>query len=173
MQALSTALRDREIALELFEPKHVEGLRAACAMDSDIWEIYPLCMAGEHFDQSLKILENLSGWIRYAITIDGNVAGMTSYIPTKSEGSSIEIGGTYITPNLRGSTANTRIKRLLIDHAFQCDYDEIQFRVDTRNKRSMRAVEKLGARLVSIDKKNMTTWTGFVRDTAVFSLFRE
>ena len=46
----------------------------------------------------------------------------------------------------------------------------IEFRVDTRNTRSCRAVEKLGCTRDGVLRANRRTWTGFVRDTAVYSL---
>jgi len=32
--------------IEPLDEAHREGLRAACAQDSEIWEIYPFCYAG-------------------------------------------------------------------------------------------------------------------------------
>jgi RimJ/RimL family protein N-acetyltransferase len=63
------------------------------------------------------------------------------------------------------------MKRLLIEHAFNCGYRHIEFHVDVRNKRSQRAALKLGAKQDSFLRKNKVTWTGHIRDTAVFSIF--
>jgi RimJ/RimL family protein N-acetyltransferase len=49
----------------------------------------------------------------------------------------------------------------------------VEFRVDTRNTRSMAAVLKLGATQEGVLRKNRITWTGYERDTAVFGLLRE
>jgi len=45
--------------------------------------------------------------------------------------------------------------------------------VDVRNKRSQKAVLKLGAKQDGILRKNRITWTGHIRDTVVFSLFQD
>ena len=42
--------------------------------------------------------------------------------------------------------------------------------VDSRNLRSQAAVLKLGAKPEGVLRKHKITWTGFVRDTAVFSV---
>jgi RimJ/RimL family protein N-acetyltransferase len=65
------------------------------------------------------------------------------------------------------------MKTLLLDHAFDCGYRKVEFRVDTRNTRSMAAVLKLGATQEGVLRKNRITWTGYERDTAVFGLLRE
>ena len=44
------ALHSSLVSLEPLEDHHVEHLRAACAEDQEIWDIYPHSMLGEHFD---------------------------------------------------------------------------------------------------------------------------
>lgn len=170
--ALLTQLSAPPVNLVPFDDSHVEPLRAACAEDVEIWNIYPICMLGEHFDGSLALLSMLPNWHRFAVFNDRALVGMTNFIGVDAQPAVIEIGGTYIAPSVRGTNFNLKMKTLLINHAFEHGFQAIEFKVDTRNGRSMRAVEKLGARRVAILEKNMTTWTGFVRDTAVFQLTR-
>jgi RimJ/RimL family protein N-acetyltransferase len=169
---LLTSLSDGAVSLMPFEDSHVEPLRAACAQDTEIWEIYPLSMFGEHFDRSLGLLSMMPNWLRFAVFDNTSLVGMTNYIGADAERGVVEIGGTYIAPSVRGTNFNLTMKTLLIDHAFRNGFRTIEFKVDTRNGRSMRAVEKLGAERVAILEKNLTTWTGYVRDTAVFHLER-
>lgn len=49
LEALQTELADGEVRLVPLANAHIEPLRAACAEDPDIWEIYPFSMLGEHF----------------------------------------------------------------------------------------------------------------------------
>jgi len=165
-------LFDPPVALVPFEDCHIEPLRSACAEDPDIWEIYPLCLFGEHFDGSLAFLAARSNWLRFAVLDGQTVVGMTSFIDPDEAAGMVEIGGTFIAPSVRGTAFNRTMKALLIDHAFAHGMHMVAFRVDTRNGRSMRAVEKLGARRVATLERNLTTWTGYVRDTAVFHLTR-
>lgn len=184
-----TPMAGARVTLVPFEEAHVEPLRAACAEDPEIWEIYPVGMAGAHFDASLRFLRAMPGWTIFAV-LDrqmgagtnaadddasgkaGKLVGMTSYIPVPGADDAIEIGATYIVPGVRGGPFNAEMKRLMIARAFAQGHAAIQFRIDTRNARSCRAVEKLGARLVEVRKADLATWTGHVRDTAVYRLER-
>lgn len=170
---LSAPLVDAPVYLTPLEDLHIEPLRAACAEDSEIWDIYPLSLMGEHFDRSILLLAKLPNWVRFAVLNEDRVVGMTNFIVSDTQPGLIEIGGTYIAPSVRGTSFNKKMKSLLIEHAFANGFHIVEFKVDTRNGRSMRAVEKLGARRTATLERNMTTWTGYVRDTAVFQLTRE
>ncbi|WP_280281027.1 GNAT family N-acetyltransferase [Sphingomonas sp. CBMAI 2297] len=180
MAMLGTPMAGSRVRLAPFGDAHVEPLRAACAEDPEIWEIYPVGMAGAHFDPSLRLLRAMPGWTMFAV-LDRQAAGsgdaeklvgMTSYIPVPGADDAIEIGATYIAPDVRGGPFNTEMKQLMIERAFARGYAAIQFRIDTRNARSRRAVEKLGAGLMEVRGADLTTWTGHVRDTAVYRLAR-
>lgn len=171
---LSTLLVDGRVRLEPLMEHHLEPLRAACAEDQEIWEIYPVSMVDEHFDAAIKSFHDSNNMVRFAIidTEADRLVGMTNYINPDQNGV-VEIGGTYIAPTVRGIGFNDIMKRLMIDHAFACGFSRIEFRVDTRNQRSMAAVLKLGAQHEGTLRKNRITWTGYVRDTAIFGLLKE
>ncbi|QUT07027.1 GNAT family N-acetyltransferase [Sphingobium phenoxybenzoativorans] len=176
LAALAAPLEAGDVRLELLAERHVEPLRAACARDADIWHIYPMSWAGDHFDGALAQTERFHGsrgWVRFAVLHRGVVVGMTNYIDPDSVSRTLEIGGTYIEPSVRGSGFNGVMKRLMIEHAFACGFTRIEIRVDTRNKRSMAAVLKLGAMHEGTLRRNRVTWTGYVRDTAIFGLLKE
>ena len=174
MADLSAILEDHPVRLEPLEERHLEPLRAACAQDPDIWKIYPVNMLGEGFDQAMARFHSLESWVQFAVidTARDSLVGMTNFINPDQFGV-VEIGGTYIAPSVRGTGFNLRAKKLLIDHAFANGFTRIEFRVDTRNKRSMAAVAKVGALHEGTLRRNRITWTGYVRDTAVFGLLRE
>ena len=168
---LLTRLESDRVILEPFADPHVEALRAACAADSEVWDIYPMNFGGSGFDAALAIMRASPDFLMLAV-IDasiGECVGMTSYMrPTMF--AVVEIGGTYIHPNMRGGMFNRAMKKLMIEHAFDCGFVKIEFCVDTRNERSMAAVLKLGAKHEGVLRQNMVTWTGFRRDTAAFGL---
>ena len=162
--------------LQLLEERHLDGLRAACAQDRDIWEIYPVNMLDEGFEDAMAKFHSFPNWVRYAVcnADEGDeIVGMTNYINADPVNGVVEIGGTYIAPSVRGSGFNDVMKKLMIDQAFACGYRKLEFRIDGRNKRSQAAVLKLGALHEGTLRKNRVTWTGFIRDTAVFGLFEE
>jgi RimJ/RimL family protein N-acetyltransferase len=171
---LSKILEDGPVRLEPLAEHHIDALRAACAEDQEIWDIYPVSMLGEHFDKAMEAFHNTGNWVRFAVinTDTGRLVGMSSYIDPDAIAKVTEIGGSYIAPSVRGSGFNDVMKKLMIDHGFACGFTRIEFRVDTRNKRSMAAVLKLGAKHEGTLRKNRITWTGYVRDTAVFGLLK-
>lgn len=176
LEKLAQPLGEGDVRLELRTEAHREGLHAACAADRDIWDIYPVSMLGEHFDTGFDAMATFhatNNWVNYAVLKGDTVVGMTNYIGADPANGVVEIGGTYIAPAVRGGPFNAAMKRLMIDHAIACGYTRIEFRIDTRNTRSMAAVRKLGASHEGTLRKNRITWTGYVRDTAVFGLLAD
>ena len=168
---LYVPLHDGDLQLEPLTPAHREGLRAACAADDAIWEIYPTSYQGDHFDPQFdRLLAAAPGRRVYAIVLAGTVVGMTAWIEHGAPGWSIEIGNTFIAPATRGTGLNGRVKRLLLDHAFACGLARVSFKVDARNTRSQAAVAKLGAVREGVLRHERQTWTGHVRDTVIFSI---
>ena len=174
MDKLSGILEQSPVRLEPLADHHLEPLRAACAEDQEIWDIYPVSMLDENFDKAIQAFHDTTNWVRFAVVNaeTDSVVGMTNYINLDHFGV-VEIGGTYIAPSVRGSGFNGVMKKLMIEHAFAHGFTRIEFRVDTRNRRSIAAVLKLGAKQEGILRKNRITWTGYVRDTAVFGLLKE
>jgi RimJ/RimL family protein N-acetyltransferase len=173
VSALYTLLEAGDLRLEPFADRHIEPLRTACARDTEIWTIYPFSMLDQHFDAAIAALAATASYQRYAVVHRGEVVGMTNYIAADPANRSVEIGGTYIQPSVRGPDGiNRQMKRLLINHAFACGYERIEFRVDARNLRSRAAVLKLGAKHEGVLCRNRITWTGHVRDTYVFGLLK-
>jgi RimJ/RimL family protein N-acetyltransferase len=173
---LSKRLSEGDVHLLPFIDDYIEPLRAAYEQDQEIWEIYPHSMVGEHFDVGFAAFYKhylIGDWVGFAIFNDDELVGLTNFIDCDSANGAVEIGGTYITPSVRGSGFNHIMKRLMIEHAFDCGYRRIELRVDARNKRSQAAVLKLGAQYEGTLRKNKITWTGFIRDTMVFSLFED
>ncbi|GAB5488450.1 MAG: GNAT family protein [Parasphingorhabdus sp.] len=174
MGDLSAVLEEGQVRLEPLAEHHIEPLRAACAEDQEIWEIYPINMLGDDFDKAMRAFHDLKSWVQFAVINNetGKVVGMTNYINPDQHGV-IEIGGTYIAPSVRGVGFNDIMKKLLINNAFANGFRKVEFRVDGRNKRSQAAVLKLGAKHEGTLRKNRITWTGYQRDTCVFGLLKE
>lgn len=173
MIVLSSALADDQVRIVPFAAEHAEPLRVACAKDCGIWDIYPVNMLGDDFDAQIRAFHGDDDWVRFAVLDGGRVVGTTSYIHPNPDNGTVMIGGTYIEPSMRGTGFNRRMKVLMIDHAFACGYWRVEFTVDTRNARSMAALEKLGAVREGVLRKNMVTWTGYVRDTALYSILAQ
>jgi RimJ/RimL family protein N-acetyltransferase len=163
-------LVDGDLRLERIGEAHREGLRAACAEDTEIWPFYPVSFAGEHFGAAFTTLCSANARLGYAIILRGDVVGMTAWHDNNAAKRTTHIGNSYIVPRLRGTGLNRRIKTLMIDHAVNAGFRRIGFTVDARNLRSQRAVEKIGGIREGVLRAEQITWTGHVRDTVVFSI---
>ena len=173
MNDLLAPLAEGSLRLDPLGEEHREALRHACTADPAIWAIYPVNMAGDDFDATFAAILADARRGAFAVLGEGQLVGTTSYLAPSPADRSVEIGGTYIAPAVRGAGINGAMKRLMIDHAIACGYTRIELRVDTRNARSMAAVAKLGAVREGVLRRNRVTWTGYVRDTAVFSILAE
>jgi len=101
-------------------------------------------------------------------------AGSSRYMNIDWWNKVLEIGATWIGREFQGSGLNGAAKQLMIDHAFyELDFEKIEFRIDERNIRSRKAVEKLGATLEGILRSNVYLLDGFKRNTACYGILRE
>lgn len=158
---------------EPFAEAHRAPLKAACAEDRDIWAIYANDFGPEGFDASIdRYVGNPNN--RTFVLFDGDeLAGMSSFIGIDESRQTLEIGGTYYRPHLRGSGFNRRVKDMMLERAFDCGIRRVEFRVDVRNARSQAAMKKLGAVREGVLRADRITWNGHVRDTALFSILKD
>jgi RimJ/RimL family protein N-acetyltransferase len=158
---------------ELFTDEYHEALKAACAEDRDIWDIYANNFGPDGFDDSIALYRSTSR-NRTFVLFDGNeLAGMSSFLGIDPYRQVLEIGGTYYRPHLRGSGFNRRVKDMMLKRAFDCGIRRVEFRVDIRNARSQAAMKKLGAVREGVLRADRITWTGHVRDTVLFSILKD
>lgn len=169
-EALYIELADGDLKLVRLAEAHREALRAACAADADIWPIYSSSFDPDHFDKSFDTLIAHDSRMPYAIMDGDRLAGMTAWLRPDWSAQTIEIGNSYIHPDARGTGFNGRLKKLMIDHAFAVGIRRIEFRIDERNKRSQAAVAKLGCTKEGVLRSERITWTGYMRDTGLWSL---
>ena len=158
---------------ELFAEEHRTVLKAACAEDAEIWQIYANNFGPDGFDDSIDLYRS-SKRNRMFVLFDGDeLAGMSSYLGIDETRQVLEIGGTYYRPHLRGTGFNRRIKDMMLARAFECGIRRVEFRVDRRNARSQAAMKKLGAVREGVLRADRITWTGHVRDTVLFAILKD
>ena len=158
---------------ELFSEEHREALKAACAEDGEIWQLYANNFGPDGFDASIDLYTS-SPRNRTFVLFDGEeLAGMSSFLGIDEDRNVLEIGGTYYRPHLRGTGFNRRVKDMMLARAFRCGIRRVEFRVDRRNKRSQAAMKKPGAVREGILRADRVTWTGHVRDTVLFAILRD
>ncbi|MFM2371180.1 MAG: hypothetical protein RIS85_902 [Pseudomonadota bacterium] len=167
---LLATLQDGDLRLEPLREDHRAALKAVCAEDLDIWHMYGLSYDPDHFDASFDMLLTNPARLPFAVLSGGDLAGVTAWLDANPRWLSAEIGNTYLSPRYRQNRINGAMKRLMIAHGFACGLKRIQLCVDVRNERSQAACRKIGATFEGILRNHMVTWTGHLRDTAIFSI---
>ena len=98
-------------------------------------------------------------------------AGSTRYMNIDYTNKVLEIGSTWIGKKFQGTGLNSEMKHLLLNHAFDTlGFEKVTFRIDERNLQSRKAVEKLGAVLEGILKKNVYFLDGYKRNTCCYGI---
>lgn len=156
-----------------FAEHHREALRVACGEDPNIWTMYGTSYDPDHFDASLDKLAGDPLSHLYMLFDGDEFAGMSAYLHRNDARQTVEIGNTYYRPRLRGSGFNRRVKAMMLERAFACNYRRVQFCVDIRNARSQGAMKKLGAVREGVLRADRITWTGHVRDTVLFAILKD
>ena len=157
----------------LFTDEWHEPLKAACAEDSEIWEIYANNFGPDGFDDSIALYQSTPRNRTFVLFEGNELAGMSSYLGIDEGRGVLEIGGTYYRPQFRGTGFNRRVKDMMLRRAFDCGFRRIEFRVDERNGRSQAAMTKLGGVREGVMRADRITWTGHVRDTVLFSILKD
>jgi RimJ/RimL family protein N-acetyltransferase len=176
MQIEPKVLQNRFVRLEPMADAHREDLRAACDADPATWiDLYPYSMAGEHFDANWRRFYGRppADRMNFAVVVAGRCVGVSSFLTVDAVNASLEIGGTYFAPQVRGGPVNPSAKRLMMAHAFESGARRVQYKVDAINARSRAAVLKLGAVEEGILRQDRVVWTGRIRDTVVFSVLAD
>jgi N-acetyltransferase len=170
-------LTGRAARLEPLSEAHVPDLVIA-GQDPGIWQF--------------MVYGNLSGegpmraWVRMLIELQaqgtdlpfavihlesGRAVGATRYMEIRPQHRSLEIGGTWYGANYQRTAINTECKYLLLQHAFEnLGCVRVQFKTDTRNLRSQKALERLGAIKEGVLRQHIITPSGFLRDSVYYSI---
>ncbi|PQO93955.1 N-acetyltransferase [Massilia phosphatilytica] len=168
-------LEGRHVRLEPFDETLREPVRAALDCDPDAWCLFALNGQGADFDgfwRSLNDQVAQGGWIAYAVrnAATGAVVGTTSFLNMKPTRQCVEIGGTFLHPDVRSTLVNAEAKYLMLAHAFASGMRRVELLTDARNVRSQAAIAKLGAVREGVLRRERVTWTGHVRDSVLFAV---
>jgi len=167
-------LEGRFVRMEPLRPEHKEEIRAAIDCDDASWSVMLVNPVGARFEQYWSAICDapLTERMPYAIRrlSDGRVVGTSAYITASAKHNGVEIGATFLRPDVRASFVNPESKIVMLGHAFDSGAARVQFKVDSRNARSQAAVAKLGTIKEGVLRRDTRTWTGHLRDTVVFSI---
>jgi RimJ/RimL family protein N-acetyltransferase len=168
-------LKGRWVRLEPLTPELKAEVQAAIDCDPDSWEIISTNGCGDGFEtwwaRALGEMER-GERIAYAVRrlADKKVVGTSSFLHPRPMDKGIEIGATFLNPEVRSGPINPESKLLMLSYAFGSGAIRVELLTDERNARSQAAIEKLGATKEGVLRNHKITWTGHVRDTVVFSI---
>jgi len=170
-------LEGKHVRLEPPALKHADDLFAASQFP-EIWEWWlspPPQTRDEMCAEIEKCIASAAKGERvWFVTIrrkDNRAVGITSYLNIQRRDRGLEIGGTWLTPSAWRTPINTECKYLLLKHAFEeLGCVRVQLKTDERNTRSRNAIERLGAKPEGILRKYQMLDSGYVRNTAMYSI---
>ena len=165
------------VRLEPLQRAHAESLFRA-AQNSSIWSYMP-------YNPSIS-LDATNAWITDALEAQahgkdvpfvivqratGEVVGSTRYLTIVPKDRGLEIGGTWLAHAVQRTAVNTECKYLLLRHAFETlGAIRVQFKTDSRNMTSQRAIERLGASKEGVLRNHMIMPDGYYRHSVYYSI---
>lgn len=144
-----------ELAGSLVElrPLRAEDFPALYSAASDplIWEQHPDAdrYQAEKFREFFRLAMESGGAFLIRDRETGAVIGSSRYHAHDAVRREVEIGWTFLARSHWGGRCNREVKELMLRHAFRYVH-RVLFRVGVGNRRSQRAVEKIGGMLVGL-----------------------
>lgn len=148
--------------------------------DDDIWKYMGMYVRNDQdFENYISsTLKQKADGICYPFLIidkaTDKVAGSTRYGYLNHASQKCEIGWTWYGKEFQGTGLNQACKFELLNFGFeQIQFRRIQFSADLENKRSQKAIEKLGAVKEGIFRNNYVDSEGKSKDDVYFSIILE
>ena len=162
------------VVLEWLDPAHAPGLHAAVA-HPQVWQhlTMPLPPNVAAMRAYIEAALHDEDRVPYAIrdAASGDVLGTTSYYGIGEKHRCIAIGHTIVGAAHWGSGVNVEAKLLLLTRAFdELGAERVELHTDIRNRRSQRAIERLGATREGILRRHRLRPDGTWRDTVLYAL---
>lgn len=173
-------LENERSRLEPLTEAHFEALLPISLNQPDLLRYSPSTFGSEeqlkgYFGSALmgRALEE-----RYAFAIfdkqSGGYVGSTSFGSVMNEHLRIEIGWTWIGKEFQRTGLNRSNKSLMLEYAFErLEFERVEFRADSRNEQSRRAMEGIGASFEGELRSHTLMADGFRRSTVCYSILRE
>ena len=189
MKTNGLLLEGKHVRLEPLERYHAEGLAAAAAADSTLYQWSPVPQ-GE--TEATKYVDTALTWrdagtaVPFAIVRvdDDTVVGSTRFwnmerwswpqshaLHGRSAPDVCEIGYTWLTRSAVRTAANTEAKMLMLTYAFEAwQVFRVCFHTDSRNSRSRAALERIGGQFEGILRAHRMAADYIARDSVRYSI---
>lgn len=189
MGSETVVLPGRYVRLEPLDHRHVDGLVAAAAADSSLYEWSPIPRdkrgAIGYIDTALAWRDEGSAVPFATIRVeDGAVIGSTRFFNLerwawppgharhgRHAPDACEIGYTWLTRSAIRTAANTEAKLLMLEYALETwQVLRVCFHTDVRNLRSRAALERIGGKFEGILRAHRMATDFIARDSVRFSI---
>jgi RimJ/RimL family protein N-acetyltransferase len=173
MEVNPVILTGSKVELIPMEACHSEGLYEAGRYPV-IWaltqgQIFSFEDAREYVRKALESAGALPFVIIHRAS--GKIVGSTRFYDISVPNRSLEIGSTWLTPDMWRTVVNTECKFLLLKHCFETlGTIRVQLKTDSRNTRSQRAIERLGASKEGVLRNHMILPDKYIRDSVYYSI---
>lgn len=177
MDVKPITLVGKYVRLEPLSEVHVAGL-AEIGIGQDFWNFMVY--------GNINTEADMQNWVRdilkraekgtdlpFAVIhlASGRVAGATRYLNIMPNDFGLEVGGTWYGLDFQRTAVNTECKYLLLSHAFETlKAIRVQLKADSRNERSQRAMERIGAVREGVLRNHMILPDGHIRHSAFYSI---
>lgn len=168
-------LKGEKVKLLPISLHHIEGLWEAAKPD-EIWTYMATTVRNkEEMKQMIaSAIQKREKGTEYTFTVvnqEDKIIGSTRYLDISPEQKSLEIGSTWYHPDSWRTSINTECKYLLLQHVFESwKVRRVQLKTDSRNLRSQKAIERIGAVKEGTLRKDRKIAGGYVRDTVYYSI---
>lgn len=171
-----TVLEGKLVRLEPMDQEHIEPLMRISKAWPDEYRLTSTPVTDEQARTyfSTAFAEREAGRA-YPFTIfhrpSGEVIGSSRFADIRWHHRNCELGYTWFRPDLHRSGVNTESKLLMLTMAFETlGWIRVQIHTDTRNERSQRAIEALGAVFEGVLRRHMIVKDDYIRDTRVYAV---
>jgi RimJ/RimL family protein N-acetyltransferase len=177
MEMKPVMLPGKHVRVEPMTEEHVPGL-AEIGVGQTFWDFM---LYG-----NMQSIDDMHNWVLDILSrarkgtdvpfvvihlASGRVAGATRYLNIMSKDRGLEIGGTWYGLEFQRTSVNTECKYLLLQHAFETlGCIRVQLKTDSRNERSQKAIERLGAVREGVLRNHMILPDGRYRHSVFYSI---
>ncbi|NQY96433.1 MAG: GNAT family N-acetyltransferase [Henriciella sp.] len=178
MDLTAPGLANDVIRLEALTERFREDLRNSGAIEY-MWLSLPAIQRGagfdSYFDHVLK--QGDAGEVLGFALLDPNdqsrFVGVTALMYPNKMHRRVRIGYTWLEPHLRGRGVYAAIQKLLIQRALDWGAKRIEWYVEERNSRAIRAIEAIGAIKEGVLREYEKFADGEWVDIAILSMLRD
>lgn len=170
-------LQGKYVRLEPLKPSHAAGLLEV-GRQLDDWTYLSIpglvdkAQSEEWVVQAMLMAERQEQ-LPYTIcdAATGKPLGSSRYMAIRPKHHALEIGYTWLGRAAQRTPVNTETKLLMLSHAFESmGAYRVELKTDSRNKRSQRAIERIGGQREGLLRKHMVAQGGYHRDTIMYAI---